>query len=80
MEKETFHDTVWPLLKKNVKPLEGESLEMLHFLLVGRSLFPTVVKKKFLSSNIGCPEVIHEQSLQTCAKLLMVILCIMFDM
>jgi hypothetical protein len=30
------------------------------------------VKKKFLLSHIGTPEVIHEDSIQSCAKLLMV--------
>ena len=72
VEKESFHDTIWPLLKNSVKPLAEQSLETLHFLLVGRSRFPEVVEKKFLTSQIGTPEVIHENTLQTCARLLMV--------
>jgi hypothetical protein len=45
---------------------------MLHFVLLARSLYPNIVKKKFLLSHIGTPEVIHEDSVQSCARLLMV--------
>ncbi|KAJ9586293.1 hypothetical protein L9F63_020056 [Diploptera punctata] len=66
IEKESFHDTIWPLLKNSVKPLAEESLEMLHFLLIGRSKFPEVVKKKFLTNNVGSPEIIHENFADLC--------------
>jgi hypothetical protein len=39
---------------------------------MARALYPHVVKKKFLLSHIGTPEVIHEDSVQSCAKQLMV--------
>lgn len=45
---------------------------MFHFVLMARALYPRVVKKKFLLSHIGTSEVIHEDSIQSCAKLLMV--------
>jgi hypothetical protein len=45
---------------------------MLHFVLLARTLYPRIVKKKFLLSHIGTPEVIHEDSIKSCAKLLMV--------
>jgi hypothetical protein len=55
-----------------MKLLPELSLEMLHFVLLARSLYPHVVKKKFLLNHIGTPEVIHEDSVQSCARLLMV--------
>lgn len=45
---------------------------MLHFVLVARARYPHVVKKKFLLTHIGTTEIIHEDSVHACAKLLMV--------
>jgi hypothetical protein len=45
---------------------------MLHFVLLARILYPNVVKKKFLLSHVGTPEVIHEDSVEIYARLLMV--------
>ncbi|PSN57118.1 hypothetical protein C0J52_01317 [Blattella germanica] len=73
IEEESFRAAVWPVIKENVKPLTEESLETFHFLLLTRLRFPEVVKKKFLINNIGTRDVINEDSLQTCAKLLMVL-------
>lgn len=72
IEEQSFQDCIWPVLEGRIKPLNELSLEMLHFVLLVRVLYPHVVKKKFLLSHIGTPEVIHEDSIQTCAKLLMV--------
>ena len=69
---------MWPVIKENVKPLTEESLETFHFLLLTRLRFPEVVKKKFLINNIGTRDVINEDSLQTCAKLLMVSVSLSF--
>jgi hypothetical protein len=72
IEEQSFQDCIWPVLKGRIKPLTELSLEMFHFVLLARILYPHVVKKKFLLSHIGTPEVIHEDSIETCAKLLMV--------
>jgi hypothetical protein len=70
--EQSFQDCIWPVLKGRIKLLPELSLEMLHFVLLARALYPHVVKKKFLLSHIGTSEIIHEDSVQTCARLLMV--------
>lgn len=72
IEEQTFQDCIWPVLKARIKPLPELSLEMLHFVLVARAQYPHVVKKKFLLAHIGTTEIIHEDSVQACARLLMV--------
>lgn len=72
VEEQSFQDCIWPVLKGRIKPLTELSLETLHFVLLARNLYPHVVKKKFLLSHIGTPAVIHEDSVETCAKILMV--------
>jgi hypothetical protein len=72
VEEQLFQDCIWPVLKGKIKPVSELSLEMLHFVLVASILYPHIVKKQFLLNHIGTPEVIHEDSIQTCAKLLMV--------
>lgn len=72
IEEQSFQDCIWPVLKGRIKPLPELSLEMLHFVLVARARYPHVVKKKFLLTHIGTTEIIHEDSVQACAKLLMV--------
>jgi hypothetical protein len=72
MEEQSFQDYIWPVLKDRIKPWPELSLEMLHIVLLARTLYPRVVKKKFLQSRIGTPEVIHEDSIESCAKILMV--------
>jgi len=72
IEEQAFQDCIWPVLKGRIKPLPELSLEMLHFVLVVRARYPHVVKKKFLLAHIGTTEIIHEDSVQACAKLLMV--------
>lgn len=72
IEEQSFQDCFWPVLKGRIKPLPELSLEMLHFVLVARARYPHVVKKKFLRTHIGTTEIIHEDSVQACAKLLMV--------
>jgi len=72
IEEQSFQDCIWPVLKGRIKLLPELSLEMLHFVLVARARYPHVVKKKFLLTHIGTSEIIHEDSVQTCAKLLMV--------
>jgi hypothetical protein len=72
IEEQSFQDCIWPVLKNRIKPLPELSLETLHFVLLARALYPHVVKKKFLHSHIGTSEIINEDSVWTCAKLLMV--------
>lgn len=72
IEEQSFKDCIWPVLKGRIKPLPELSLEMLHFVLLARARYPHVIKKKFLLAHIGTAEIIHEDSVQACAKLLMV--------
>jgi len=73
IEEQSFQDCIWPVLKGRIKPLPELSLEVLHFVLVARARYPHVVKKKFLLTHIGTTEIINEDSVQACAKLLMTV-------
>ncbi|KAJ4426640.1 hypothetical protein ANN_26438 [Periplaneta americana] len=73
VDEQSYREYIWPVLKGVIKSLPELTLETFHYMLLSTVLHPGVVKKKLLLSHIGAPEIIHEESIQTCAKLLMTV-------
>ncbi|XP_069699003.1 uncharacterized protein Mybbp1A [Periplaneta americana] len=73
VDEQSYREYIWPVLKGVIKSLPELTLETFHYMLLSTVLHPGVVKKKLLLSQIGAPEIIHEESIQTCAKLLMTV-------
>ncbi|XP_067015674.2 myb-binding protein 1A [Anabrus simplex] len=72
LDEHSFSTILWPVLEQELAlPWPKQNLETLHCLLLSRSRFPQVVRRKYLKGFLGSKHILHENCIEPCSQLLL---------